>query len=108
MASSAAKTNDDKMHYYMEKSDFRHPFSTGEIMPTVSMDEIKKLVGMQLGKRNVKESDRFVEDLGAESADVANLVVIVEEKYGITIKEAEIASIFTPADLLALAQKRAA
>jgi acyl carrier protein len=49
-----------------------------------------------------------VEDLGAESADVANLVVIVEEKYGITIKEAEIASIFTPADLLALAQKRAA
>lgn len=77
-------------------------------MPTVSMDEIKRLVGIQLGKRNVNESDRFVEDLGAESADVANIVATVEEKYGITIKEAEIASIFTAADLLALIHKRAA
>ena len=77
-------------------------------MSTVSLDEIKKLVGMQLGKRNVREGDRFVEDLGAESADVANLVATVEEKYGIIIKEAEIANIFTPADLLALVQKRAA
>ena len=76
-------------------------------MSTVSMDEIRKLVGMQLGKRNVNESDRFVEDLGAESADVANIVATVEEKYGITIKEAEIASIFTSADLLALVQERA-
>jgi acyl carrier protein len=76
-------------------------------MPTVSMDEIKKLVGMHLGKRNVNESDRFVEDLGAESADVANIVARVEEKYGITIKEAEIANLSTPADLLVLVQKRA-
>ena len=76
-------------------------------MSAVSIDEIKKLVGMQLGKRNVNENDRFVEDLGAESADVANLVAIVEEKYGITIKEAEIARLFTPTDLFTLVQKRA-
>ena len=76
-------------------------------MSAVSMDEIKKLVGMQLGKRNVNESDRFVEDLGAESADVANIVATVEEKYGITIKEAEIARLLTPTDLFALVQKRA-
>jgi len=76
-------------------------------MPPVLIDDIKKLVGMQLGKRGVNENDRFMEDLGAESADIANIVATVEEKYGITIKEAEIASIFTPADLLALVQKRA-
>jgi acyl carrier protein len=76
-------------------------------MPTISMDEIRKLVGLQLGKRNVNEKDRFAEDLGAESADVANIVATVEEKYGITIKEAEIANISTPADLLALVQQRA-
>ena len=76
-------------------------------MATVSMNEIKKLVGLQLGKRNVNKNDRFVEDLGAESADVANIVATVEEKYGITIKEAEISGIFTPADLLALVQERA-
>jgi len=74
-------------------------------MSLVTMDDIKKLVGMQLGKRNVHEHDRFMEDLGAESADVANLVATVEEKYRITIKEAEIARLFTPADLFALLQK---
>ncbi|HKY55773.1 MAG TPA: phosphopantetheine-binding protein [Anaerolineales bacterium] len=76
-------------------------------MPTISIDEIKKLVGLQLGKRNINQNDRFAEDLGAESADVANIVATVEEKYGITIKEAEIATISTPADLLALVQQRA-
>lgn len=73
---------------------------------TISMDEINKLVGLQLGKRNVQARDRLVEELGAESADVANLVATVEEKYGVSIKEAEIARIFTPADLFDLIQKR--
>jgi acyl carrier protein len=75
-------------------------------MPVVSMDEINKLVGLQLGKRNVQPHSRLVEDLGAESADVANIVATVEEKYGVSIKEAEIARIFTPADLFDLIQKR--
>ncbi len=75
-------------------------------MTTVSMDEIKKMVGIQLGKRNVNDNDRFVEDLGAESADVANIVARVEERYGITIKEVEIARLFTSADLFALIQNR--
>jgi acyl carrier protein len=105
MPSSAVKTNDDKIHY-TEKSDFINPFSTGEVMPTVSIDELKKLVGIQLGQRNVKENDRFLEDLGAESADVANIVATVEEKYGITIKETEIARLLTPADLFVLLQER--
>ncbi len=73
---------------------------------TVNLDDINKLIGLQLGKRNVQAHDRLVEDLGAESADVANIVARVEEKYGVSIKEAEIARIFTPADLFDLIQKR--
>ena len=74
-------------------------------MPNVSMEEIKKLVGLQLGKRNLRDNDRFMEDLGAESADIANLVAMIEEKYSITIKEAEIAHLSTPADVFTLIQK---
>ncbi len=75
-------------------------------MQSVTKDEILKLVELQLGKRGLRENDRLVEELGAESADVANLVAAAEEKYGIAIKESEIARIFTPADLFELVQKR--
>ena len=71
-------------------------------MVTITQDEIRKLVELQLGKRNVQDSDLLVEDLGAESADVANLVATAEEKYRIVIKESEIARIFTPKDLFEL------
>ena len=75
-------------------------------MSDVSMEDIQKLVGLQLGIRLVDEHARLVEDLGAESADVANLVAVVEEKYHIVVKESEIAKIFTPADLFALLQRK--
>ena len=68
--------------------------------------EICEMVELQLGKRDVQPSDRLVEDLGAESADVANLVARAEERYGVFIKESEIARIFTPADLLAIVQQK--
>ncbi len=54
-------------------------------MSEVTLEEIKRLVGLQLGARNVSEQDRFLEDLSAELADVANLIASVEEKYKITI-----------------------
>lgn len=75
-------------------------------MPPITRAEIRKLVELQLGKRNVQDSDRLVEDLGAESADLANLVAAAEEKYSIAIKESEIARIITPTDLFELIQKR--
>lgn len=75
-------------------------------MTAVSMEEIKKLVGVQLGVRVVEENSLLVEDLGAESADVANIVAALEKKYQITVKESEIAKIRTPADLLELVKMK--
>lgn len=75
-------------------------------MTDISMEDIQKLVELQLGVRLVAENDRLVEDLGAESADVANIVAAVEEKYHIVVKESEIAKIFTPVDLFELVSKR--
>lgn len=72
----------------------------------VNQEEINQLVALHMGKRNVHENSRLVEDLGAESADVANIVAAVEEKYQVTIKEAEIARINTPSDLFALVRSR--
>jgi len=71
-------------------------------MTTVNMEDITTLVSLQLGIRKVSPRDRLLEDLGAESADVANLIARVEEKYQITMKESEIAKISTAEDLFEL------
>lgn len=71
-------------------------------MPAVRIEDIVRLVSLQLGKRNVAPQDRLLEDLGAESADVANLIARVEEKYRIVLTETEIAQILTAADLFEL------
>jgi acyl carrier protein len=75
-------------------------------MTDMTVEDIKRLVGLQLGKRNVGDHDRFLEDLAADSADVANIIAAVEEKYRITVKESEIAKIFTPNDLFELVKKK--
>ena len=71
-------------------------------MSNVLMDEIIKVVSLQLGIRDVTADAMLVEELGAESADVINMIAVLEEKYQIAVKESEIAKIRTPADLLSL------
>jgi acyl carrier protein len=75
-------------------------------MTEISMEDIQRLVALQLGIRLVAEDARLVEDLGAESADVANIVAAVEEKYHIVVKESEIAKILTSVDLFELVKAR--
>jgi len=67
---------------------------------------IIKLIELQLGKLNISKNDRLIEDLGAESADIANIVAAIEEKYQITLKESEIAKISTPSDIFSLVHKK--
>lgn len=75
-------------------------------MTNVSMGDIKKLASLQLGVREFNDDSLLVEDLSAESADVANIVAALEEKYQITVTEPEIAKIRTPADLLELVNRK--
>ena len=71
-------------------------------MMNVSIDDINKLVSLQLGVRNVTADVLLVEELGAVSADVVNIIAVLEEKYQIVVKETEIAKIKRPADLFSL------
>ena len=72
----------------------------------ITIEEISRLVGVQLGNRRVNPDDRFFEDLGAESIDVVNIAAAIEDKYRIQINESELAGIRTPADLLSLIRNR--
>ncbi len=72
----------------------------------VSFDEIRQLVKSRLGARQVEESSRLIEDLRAESVDIMALAVMVEERYGVIIKESELARLKTVGDWHALVAAR--
>lgn len=72
----------------------------------MTIDDIRDLVALQLGLKSVSAGDRLIEDLGAESADVVNLVAAVEDKYAIVVEEEEIADLRTVGDVFELARSR--
>ncbi len=65
----------------------------------VELDDVCRLVGLVLGRKGVAASDRLAEDLGAESADVLNIIATAEEKYGVSIEETDVPAVRTVADL---------
>ena len=65
----------------------------------VDLHEICRTVGLVLGRRDVSAASRLAEDLGAESADVLNIVATMEDKYGISIDDAVVPSVRTVGDL---------
>jgi acyl carrier protein len=69
-------------------------------MATATLDEVKAIIRTQMGLGRVNDGDRIVEDLGAESADIANIIAAVEDKYGVSVPDAQIKSISTVSDVL--------
>ncbi len=72
----------------------------------LTIEEIKRIISLQLGSKDIGDEDRFLEDLDAESVDVMNIVVAIEEKFQVEIKESEIPNILTPIDLFTLVKDR--
>ena len=63
---------------------------------SVTIEEIKRIISLQLGNREIGDEDRLLEELRAESIDIMNIIVAMEEKYGVHIKESVIPEIQTP------------
>ena len=60
-------------------------------------ERVKKIIGEQLGvkQEEVTNNASFVEDLGADSLDTVELVMALEEEYGIEIPSEELESLTT-------------
>jgi acyl carrier protein len=65
-------------------------------------DEVKEVVVEQLNTSadEVKEESKFVEDLGADSLDVVELVMSLEEKFGVEIPDEDAEKIQTVKDAI--------
>lgn len=60
-------------------------------------DKVKEIIVDKLGvdEGSVKEAANFIEDLGADSLDIVDLVMALEEEFGIDIPDEEAQNIKT-------------
>ena len=75
----------------------------------VSQDKIKQIIADQLGvkKEEVTDSAKFVDDLGADSLDTVELVMALEEEFGIEIPDEEAEKLITVGDALRYIEEKA-
>lgn len=61
------------------------------------IEKVKELVSEQLGidKNTVSAESNIIEDLGADSLDVIEMLMTLEEEFGITIPDEKINQIKT-------------
>jgi acyl carrier protein len=66
------------------------------------LDDVKEVVVEQLDcdPAEVKEDSKFIEDLGADSLDVVELVMALEEKFDIEIPDEDAEKILTVSDAI--------
>lgn len=71
------------------------------------MDKVRAVIVDQLGveEDDVVEDASFVDDLGADSLDIVELVMALEEEFGISIPDEEAESIKTVGDAVAFIEK---
>ncbi len=72
-------------------------------LPEETVGKIKSLIAEQLGVDIEKVTDEasFVEDMGADSLDTVELVMALEEEYGVDIPDEDVEKITTVKDVIA-------
>lgn len=65
-------------------------------------DDVKKIVVEQLGvdSNQVEPQSSFVDDLGADSLDLVELIMALEEKFGVEISDEQAEKITTVKEAL--------
>ncbi|MDH5716223.1 MAG: acyl carrier protein [Spirochaetia bacterium] len=65
------------------------------------MDKIKKIIAEQLGvdESEITPESHFIDDLGADSLDTVELVMALEEEFGIEVPDEDAEKIQTVGDV---------
>lgn len=69
---------------------------------------IKKMIASQLGKSEdeITPESSFIEDLGADSLDLVELIMSMEDKFGLEIADEDAESIVTVQDAINFIMER--
>lgn len=70
-------------------------------------EKIIKLVAEKLNKKveNIKLDSRLVEDLGADSLDVVELIMSFEDEFGVSLPDEEVEKMKTIKDVITYIEK---
>jgi len=66
------------------------------------LEQVKKIIEEQLGvaATEITEDSAFVEDLGADSLDIVELIMAFESEFDMEIEDDEVEEISTVADVV--------
>ncbi len=72
------------------------------------LDKIKNLIAEQLyiDASEINEESKFVDDLGADSLDIVQMLIAMEKEFGVSFEDDEIAEIKTVRDAVSLIEKK--
>jgi acyl carrier protein len=76
----------------------------------VQADRIKAIIAEQLGVKQEEVTDqaKFIEDLGADSLDTVELVMALEEEFGIEIPDEDAEKMVSVGDAIKYIEEKAA
>lgn len=68
------------------------------------IEKVRELVAEQLGisKDSITEKSNIIEDLGADSLDVIEMLMTLEDEYGVTIPDDKINQVKTVGQIVEL------
>lgn len=71
------------------------------------IDKVTKLLAEQLNVdvKTIKPTSKIVEDLGADSLDMIEMLMSLEEEFGISVPDDQVASLKTVKDIVAFIEK---
>lgn len=71
------------------------------------LDKIKEIIAEQLGvdAGSVDEKTNIMDDLGADSLDIVEMLMAIEESFSITVPDEVIPSLKTVGDILSYVEK---
>ncbi|MGN0768763.1 MAG: acyl carrier protein [Christensenellales bacterium] len=71
-------------------------------------EKIQSLIAEQLylDKEQITEESKFVDDLGADSLDIVQMLISMEKEFGVSFDDDEITEIKTVKDAIALIEKK--
>ena len=70
----------------------------------MSFEKVKKLLAEQLniGADSIELKSRVIEDLGADSLDVVEMLMVLEDEFNITVTDEESVTLKTVGDIVKL------